>query len=63
VTIKEFAYLVEEMRTMQKRFFRGEKSYEVVKEAKRLEKAVDDAIHDITAPTLFDGATPEEATG
>ena len=52
-----YAELVREMRAIQKRFFRGEKTAAVVRQAKALEARVDratDAILNPPEPTLFD---------
>ena len=57
MSARELAELVERMRAMQKRFFGGEKSGEVVGKAKHLERQVDTAVHDILhppPPSLFD---------
>lgn len=50
MTIEGYARLVAEMRAVQRRFFRGDKSYDVVATAKRLEQQVDVATTDILEP-------------
>lgn len=44
MTVKELARLVKQMRDLQKRFFRGERSSSVLHDCKALEHQVDDAI-------------------
>lgn len=46
---KDFIALVAQMRTNQKAYFKT-RSYEVLNESKRLEKLVDNAIEEMTAP-------------
>jgi hypothetical protein len=58
-----YAELVREMRDIQRRFFKGEKSAAVVRQAKSLESRVDQAtaaILDPPPPSLFDNPWPEE---
>lgn len=46
---KDFIALVAQMRTNQKAYFKT-RSYEALNESKRLEKLVDKAIEEMTAP-------------
>ena len=46
---KDFIALVAQMRTKQKAYFKT-RSYEALNESKRLEKLVDNAIEEMTAP-------------
>ncbi len=49
MTIEELAALVKEMRDLQKRFFRGERS--VVTRAKEVEREVDRAVESVLSPS------------
>jgi len=53
MTVEELAELVRQMREVQKRFFRGDKSADTVGRAKALERQVDAAVREITHPPLF----------
>lgn len=53
MSIEELAELVRQMREVQKRFFRGDKSADTVGRAKALERQVDAAVLAIVQPSLF----------
>lgn len=54
MTFREFALLVQEMRTAQSRYFR-ERSGDALDAARELEKRVDASTRDVLEPGLFGG--------